>query len=105
MAKRYGGLCPNKSEVRLIQELIAATSCMDLDTADSEPGRNANACPKLGKLNKRHENVRIGGILTFFGFLKWIPIGAAGFVGSFTVCSIVLVETPQLRTLIVKTNS
>jgi len=49
MAKRYGGLCPSRSEVRLIQGLIAATSCMDLYTVDSEPGRNANPCPKLGK--------------------------------------------------------
>jgi hypothetical protein len=50
MAKRYGGLRPSKSEVRLIQGLIAATSCMHLDTVNSEPGKNANPCPKLGKL-------------------------------------------------------
>src|SRR5450755_1077886 len=30
----------------------------------------------LGSLAEHTKNVRIGGILTFFGFLKWIPIGA-----------------------------
>lgn len=34
MAERYGGLCPSKSEVRLVQALWAAPSCMDLDTVD-----------------------------------------------------------------------
>jgi hypothetical protein len=34
--------------------------------------------PKLEKLSRTLTNVRIGGILTFCGFLKWIPIGAAG---------------------------
>ncbi len=30
--------------------VIAAPPCIDLDSVDSEPGRNANPYPKLGKL-------------------------------------------------------
>jgi len=36
----------------------------------------SNPRPKLGKPQLIYKNVRIGGILTFWGFLKWIPIGA-----------------------------
>ncbi len=32
---------------------------------------------ELGKLVLTLKNVRIGGIFAFFGFFKWIPIGAA----------------------------
>jgi hypothetical protein len=32
----------------------------------------------LGSLLKAMKNAQIGGFLSFFGFLKWIPIGAAG---------------------------
>jgi len=35
------------------------------------------ARPKFGKLNLSLKNAQIGGIFAFFGFLKWIPIGAS----------------------------
>lgn len=48
MAKRYGGLCPRKSDVRLIQGLSAATSCIKLDTFDSVPGGTRTYVRSLG---------------------------------------------------------
>ncbi len=43
--------------MRLIQGLSAATSCMDLDTLDSEPGRNANLYPKHVLKNQAAEDL------------------------------------------------
>jgi len=37
----------------------------------------SNPRPKLGELSRTLKNVRIGGFFAFFGFFKWIPIGAA----------------------------
>ena len=39
---------------------------------------NRSHVRSLGSLAENQKNVRIGGIFAFFGFLKWIPIGAAG---------------------------
>ena len=50
VAKRYGELCPSKSEVRLIQVLTSATPPIESRHCNSGPSRNANPCPKLGKL-------------------------------------------------------